>query len=80
MNIALNCCQDSPYGRPSILTKILLVIRVQQLDGARGHAAEAIVVNAQVVHAPLRQVVGIVELKIQFNQCIIMQLLMKPSN
>lgn len=51
-----------PDGRPPVLHQVVLVLGVQDAQAARGHAAQLVVVDAEVVHAPVGQLVSVVQL------------------
>lgn len=53
-----------PDRRPSVLVQILLVLRMKQPHATRRHFAQLIIVNAKMIHAPVGQLIGIMQLEI----------------
>lgn len=47
-----------------MLVQILLVLWMKQSHAARRHFAQLIIVNAEMIHAPVGQLIGIMQLKI----------------
>lgn len=58
-----NTC--SPNRRPAVLSQVLLVLRVETTQQLRRHLTQLVVVDAEVVHAPVRQLVSVVQLEKQ---------------
>lgn len=52
-----------PDRRPAVLSQVVLIIRMEALQAPRRQLADAVVVDAQVGHAPLGQLVRVVELE-----------------
>lgn len=51
-----------PHRRPPVLHQIVLILRVQCPEALWRHFADGIEVDAQVGHAPLGELMGVVEL------------------
>lgn len=65
---------QEPNRRPPVLLEIVLIIRVQRLQRLQRHFADDVVVDAEVRHAPVRQLVGVVQLQSAERE------LLSPSN
>lgn len=53
-----------PDRRPAVLVQILLILRMKQPHAARRHFAQLVIVNAEMIHAPVGQLIGIVQLQV----------------
>lgn len=51
-----------PNRRPAVFTEILLIFRMQKSQATRRHFAEFVIIDAQVVHAPVGKLVCVVQL------------------
>lgn len=54
---------EVPHRRPPVLHQVRLVIRMEQPEVPRRHATQLVVVDAQVIHTPVRQLMTIVQLE-----------------
>lgn len=57
------CSCYSPNGRPAVLRQVLLVLRMKGSQQFGRHLAQLVVVDTEMIHAPVSQLICIVELE-----------------
>lgn len=53
---------EVPHRRPPVLDEVGLVVRMEQAQAARRHPAQLVVVDAEVIHAEVSELVRVVQL------------------
>lgn len=58
----------SPNRRPAVLSQVLLVLGMQTTQQLGRHLAQLVVVDTQMVHAPVGQLISVMQLQQQQQQ------------